>query len=49
MRSLVANYSKGEIIAELDIKPDFWFFKCHFKDDPVMPGCLGIRCYVAIS
>ncbi len=36
------NYDKGEIIAELDIKPDLWFFKCHFKDDPVMPGCLGL-------
>jgi len=36
------NYDKGEVIAELDIKPDLWFFKCHFKDDPVMPGCLGL-------
>ena len=36
------NYNKGEIIAELDIKPDLWFFDCHFKDDPVMPGCLGL-------
>ena len=36
------NFSKGEIIAELDINPDLWFFKCHFKDDPVMPGCLGL-------
>ena len=36
------NYSKGEIIAELDIKPNLWFFKCHFKNDPVMPGCLGL-------
>ena len=36
------NYYKGEINAELDIKPDLWFFKCHFKDDPVMPGCLGL-------
>ena len=33
---------KGEIIAELDIKPDLWFFPCHFDGDPVMPGCLGI-------
>ena len=33
---------KGEIIAELDINPDLWFFDCHFKDDPVMPGCLGL-------
>ena len=36
------EYKKGEIIAELDVKPDLWFFKCHFKDDPVMPGCLGL-------
>jgi 3-hydroxyacyl-[acyl-carrier protein] dehydratase / trans-2-decenoyl-[acyl-carrier protein] isomerase len=33
---------KGEIIAELDIHPDLWFFDCHFKNDPVMPGCLGL-------
>jgi len=33
---------KGQIEAELDVKPDLWFFKCHFKDDPVMPGCLGV-------
>ena len=36
------EFSKGEIVAELDIKPDLWFFNCHFKDDPVMPGCLGL-------
>jgi len=35
-------YGKGEIIAELDIKPDLWFFGCHFQGDPVMPGCLGL-------
>ena len=35
-------FEKGEIIAELDIKPDLWFFDCHFKGDPVMPGCLGL-------
>lgn len=34
--------SKGQIIAELDINPDLWFFDCHFKGDPVMPGCLGV-------
>tara|TARA_B100000029_G_scaffold82706_1_gene73695 strand:+ start:849 stop:1364 length:516 start_codon:yes stop_codon:yes gene_type:complete len=34
--------NKGEIKAELDITPDLWFFKCHFKEDPVMPGCLGL-------
>lgn len=36
------KYGKGEIVAELDIHPDLWFFGCHFKDDPVMPGCLGL-------
>ena len=35
-------YGKGEIKAELDIRPDLWFFQCHFKNDPVMPGCLGL-------
>jgi 3-hydroxyacyl-[acyl-carrier protein] dehydratase / trans-2-decenoyl-[acyl-carrier protein] isomerase len=35
-------YGKGEIIAELDINPDLWFFACHFQGDPVMPGCLGL-------
>jgi len=35
-------HDKGEIIAELDIKPDLWFFGCHFEADPVMPGCLGL-------
>ena len=33
---------KGSITAELDIDPDLWFFGCHFVDDPVMPGCLGL-------
>ena len=33
---------KGQIIAELDITPDLWFFDCHFIGDPVMPGCLGL-------
>ncbi len=36
------KYGKGEILAELDIKPDLWFFECHFPTDPVMPGCLGL-------
>ena len=36
------EHGKGEIIAELDINPDLWFFDCHFKGDPVMPGCLGL-------
>lgn len=36
------KHGKGQIIAELDIKPDLWFFDCHFQGDPVMPGCLGL-------
>ena len=36
------EFSKGFIKAELDIKDDLWFFGCHFKKDPVMPGCLGL-------
>jgi len=35
-------YGKGQITAELDIRPDLWFFDCHFLGDPVMPGCLGL-------
>ena len=35
------KYGKGELVAELDINPDLWFFACHFEGDPVMPGCLG--------
>ncbi len=35
-------YGKGELKAEFDIKPDLWFFDCHFEGDPVMPGCLGL-------
>jgi 3-hydroxyacyl-[acyl-carrier protein] dehydratase/trans-2-decenoyl-[acyl-carrier protein] isomerase len=36
------KFGKGEILAELDIRPDLWFFGCHFPGDPVMPGCLGL-------
>ena len=36
------KYGKGEIVAELDIRPDLWFLDCHFESDPVMPGCLGL-------
>ncbi len=36
------KYGKGEIVAELDVLPDLWFFDCHFTGDPVMPGCLGL-------
>jgi len=36
------TYGKGELNAELDVRPDLWFFGCHFVGDPVMPGCLGL-------
>jgi len=36
------DFKKGSLKAELDIKENLWFFDCHFKDDPVMPGCLGL-------
>ena len=36
------EYDRGQIIAELDIHPDLWFFECHVPGDPVMPGCLGL-------
>jgi 3-hydroxyacyl-[acyl-carrier protein] dehydratase/trans-2-decenoyl-[acyl-carrier protein] isomerase len=36
------NFDRGYIEAELDIKPELWFFDCHFMNDPVMPGCLGL-------
>lgn len=35
-------HGNGQLVAELDIRPDLWFFECHFEDDPVMPGCLGL-------
>ena len=35
-------FGKGQITAELDVRPDLWFFACHFLGDPVMPGCLGL-------
>lgn len=35
-------HGAGEMTAEFEIKPDLWFFKCHFEEDPVMPGCLGL-------
>jgi 3-hydroxyacyl-[acyl-carrier protein] dehydratase/trans-2-decenoyl-[acyl-carrier protein] isomerase len=35
-------HGKGQVIAELDIHPEQWFFACHFLGDPVMPGCLGL-------
>ena len=36
------TFKKGVLKAELDIKNELWFFDCHFKEDPVMPGCLGL-------
>ena len=36
------EHGKGHVVAEFDIKPDLWFFQCHFLGDPVMPGCLGL-------
>lgn len=36
------DYQHGIVRAELDIRPDLWFFNCHFRNDPVMPGCLGL-------
>ena len=36
------EYGKGLVRAVLELKPDLWFFPCHFKGDPVMPGCLGL-------
>jgi 3-hydroxyacyl-[acyl-carrier protein] dehydratase/trans-2-decenoyl-[acyl-carrier protein] isomerase len=36
------EYGKGVMRAELNVNPDLWFFGCHFKGDPVMPGCLGL-------
>jgi 3-hydroxyacyl-[acyl-carrier protein] dehydratase/trans-2-decenoyl-[acyl-carrier protein] isomerase len=36
------EFGRGSLRAELDIRPDLWFFECHFKGDPVMPGCLGL-------
>jgi 3-hydroxyacyl-[acyl-carrier protein] dehydratase / trans-2-decenoyl-[acyl-carrier protein] isomerase len=36
------EHGRGRVRAELEVKPDLWFFPCHFKGDPVMPGCLGL-------
>lgn len=36
------EHGQGRVTAELEIRPDLWFFPCHFKGDPVMPGCLGL-------
>ena len=42
IQSEKGQFSKGLVEAELDIKEKMWFFDCHFKEDPVMPGCLGL-------
>lgn len=36
------SHGKGHMVAELDVRPELWFFDCHFQGDPVMPGCLGL-------
>ena len=36
------EHARGRVVAEMDVRPDLWFFACHFKGDPVMPGCLGL-------
>ena len=40
-------HGRGQVVGELDIKEDLWFFPCHFHGDPVMPGCLGLDGIVA--
>ena len=42
IKESTGEFKKGIIKAELDIKDELWFFDCHFKEDPVMPGCLGL-------
>ncbi len=42
IRSDGGAYGKGMVVAELDLRPELWFFECHFHGDPVMPGCLGL-------
>ncbi|AFG38317.1 bifunctional 3-hydroxydecanoyl-ACP dehydratase/trans-2-decenoyl-ACP isomerase [Spirochaeta africana] len=34
--------NRGRIVAEQDVQLDAWFFQCHFRNDPVQPGCLGV-------
>lgn len=39
------SYGKGQVVAEMQVAENpqcEWFFACHFKGDPVMPGCLGL-------
>ena len=42
IQDIKGKFNKGFVEAELDISNNMWFFNCHFKDDPVMPGCLGL-------
>jgi 3-hydroxyacyl-[acyl-carrier protein] dehydratase/trans-2-decenoyl-[acyl-carrier protein] isomerase len=42
IREAAGEHGKGIVRAELDVRPDLWFFGCHFHGDPVMPGCLGL-------
>ena len=42
IQSGAGEYGQGLVVAELDINPELWFFQCHFRNDPVMPGCLGL-------
>ena len=42
IQNIKGKFNKGVVEAELDISNNMWFFNCHFKDDPVMPGCLGL-------
>ena len=42
IRDTGGEHDRGEVVAEYDLKPDLWFFRCHFENDPVMPGCLGL-------
>ena len=41
-------FDRGQLIAELDIRDDLWFFDCHFIGDPVMPGCLGLDAMLSL-
>jgi len=42
IQEMKGKFKKGLVEAELVIKDKMWFFDCHFKEDPVMPGCLGL-------
>ena len=42
INSTGGEFGKGSVVANFSINPNLWFFNCHFKKDPVMPGCLGL-------